>query len=258
MDSKLQSIFSKIKTMQSIASSTHSRLEAETMLAMAAKLIAQYQIDMAEMEAQAAHQEEIDTQNEYILYETGRSSLWKTNLVVGVASLHGLFLLQCPIRDSATHRRGSRFRVLGKKHSIELAIYMFETMMKMVKELADKEFPTNISVINGKLTAKRGVNTNKESWCYGCVLGFIKKMKEERGVVMKTASGAAMVLLSGEVAKAKEAYCQANPKTKFTNAQQSKAHINGREYAAGFEKGQTLSVNAGLGANSSTVRQLGR
>lgn len=241
--SEIQKIIGQIQQLRALAKSTHSRAEAEVCIATAAKLIAKFQLEEAEIAAQTGKSSEgIDVVNEHIIYETGRSTPWKTELVWGLAKLNGLFAYSSPIRDSVTHRRGKRYRVIGRLSDIQLGTYMFEYLTTTISQMVNDYIPTG---------AKRGVNPNRESWCLGCVRGFLAKMKVERDAVNQLGSSTALVFIGNKAKEAEEAFKKSQPDIKWTSTIPSKANITST-FESGYRKGQTLTINQGMGGANTT------
>lgn len=243
---KIQKVISKIQRLRKIASSTHSRAEQETAFSIAAKLIAENQLSEIELQIKENSVEGIELDQEHIIYEAGRSSPWKAELVWGLAKINGLFAFVSTIRHPITHKNGRRYRVIGRLSDIQVAIYMFEYLTETIQELSDKEFPHNFKVDGyGTLVMKRGVNPEKESYCLGCVYGFVAKMEKESTEVMRQASSQAMVLISNKAKEAEQAYLS-KTKMKMHSLPPSKAQRDSDALNRGYVKGQTLSVDKGL------------
>ncbi len=238
-----QKIALRIAQLRACAKSTHSRPEAETMLAVAAKLIAEYQLSDAELEAASGKSSEEEMVTSFkdaddlsnVLYDTGRSTPWKMELVFGLGKLNGLYVLQ--YKGS----RRSRYRGFGRKSDLEIAKYMFDTLVSLITSLGFDYVP-------GART--RGVNPERESWCLGCVRGFLHKMNVEKEKVLSTGSSAAMVLVSSRSDVSKGAWQAAHPKQKTTDRAASRAKVNYDAMNSGFRKGQTLEVIGALPGKS--------
>lgn len=245
--SKREQIILRIQRLRKLAESTHSKNEKESAMTQAARLIAEYQLAEAEIEAQTGKAAEDDDITEgVIIYETGRSTPWKAELVWGLAELNNVFALMFPIRDSISHKRGSRYRVFGKRTDMEITKYMFDTLVTMITELGELYVPVGKS---------RGVNPERESWCLGCVRGFYAKMKAERASVMQNATSAAMVLVNRRE-QIKKAY-ETRHESKIRTVAASKAQRNQDALNSGFRKGQTLNVNPGMGTSGGETKKLG-
>lgn len=240
MNEKLQKIIARVNQLRAISKSTHSRHEAETTAALAAKLIAEYQVSEAQIETELGKSDDpLDLENEHIVYETGRTTPWKARLVWGLADLNGVYAYVSHIRHATTHKQGARYRIIGRVSDIEITKYMFEYLVSTISELVNDYVPSG---------NKRGVNPERESWCLGAVDGFISKMKSERDAVMRQATSQAMVLVSQKREEAKTKFL-AKSKLKMRNVAASKAQVNADTYGSGYRKGQTLSVNKGIGGS---------
>lgn len=259
METKVQKIIAKIQQLRAIAGSTHSRAEAETCLGLVTKFITEFQIAEADIQSQLGPNEDpIDLDSESIIYESGRKNVWKAELAIGLADLNGLFLYNAQVRGGKAHRLINRYRIIGRKSDVELALYMMAYLVSEIGRLADSHFTVGQFGVDedGRLVGKRGVNPQKESWCLGCVRGFITKMKAEKAEVMKQASSTALVFIGNKSKEAEEAW-QSKTKTKLVKSTyRSKAQVDADNYRSGYVEGQKLSVSAGLGTNQSESKKL--
>jgi hypothetical protein len=252
----IQKIIARINQLRALGKSTHSKAECEATMAAAAKLIAEYQLSEAVIESELGKpnpQDEIftDQQSDWnVVYEAGRTTAWKGELVGGLAKLNGLYLLVFSgIRGERSHRQGSRWRVFGRKSDIEITKYMFEYLSKVIHDLSFDYVPVGRG---------RGVNPERESWALGCVRGFVAKMTQERDAVMRTATSSAMVLVGNRVDEAKNALLQSDRNLRIASRAGSKAQRDKELFDSGFRKGQTLSVNRGMGGGNNAPPALGQ
>ncbi len=244
-ESKTAKVIGKINALRKIADSTHSKAEKETCMTLAAKLIAEHQLSEAELAVKdSSLGEPIDLDSESIIYESGRINQWKSELACGIAALNGLFIMNAQVRNDTSHRLGNRYRVIGRKSDVEIALYMMAYLQTMIADLGYDYVPT------GRDT-KRGVNPERESWCLGCVRGYLKKMNDAKDAVNKAATSTALVFIGNKVLEAKTAYMAKAGITKMGKSNyRSHAQRNEETFASGFRKGQTLSVTQGLNGNT--------
>lgn len=249
MNEKLQKVIARINQLRAISKSTHSKAEAETTLALASKLIAEYQLSEATIEMESGKTDDpIDLDGEHIIYETGRLVQWKSELALGIAELNGLFLYNAVVRGQESHRKQTRYRIIGKRSNIAIAMYMWEYLVNEISSLVDDYVP------GGK---KRGVNPERESWCLGCVRGFMAKMRAERQEVMKQATSTALVFVGNQAKEAEDAFKKKTGIKLVPSGYKPKGQITDT-YNSGYRKGQTLSVNQGLeGADKREPNKLG-
>jgi hypothetical protein len=238
---KTQSVIGKINALRKIADSTHSKAEKETCMQLAAKLIAQHQLEEAELAVtQGNAGEPIDCDSEHIIYESGRRRQWKAELAVGIASLNGLYLYNAQVRNAKTHRHSLRFRVIGRQSDIEIAIYMMGYLTQMITDLS-------LDYVPGNKDTKRGVNPERESWSLGCVRGYLAKMRAEKDAVNRLATSTALVFIGNKAAEAEEVFLKKSGIKMVKSSYRSHAKTSAELYDSGFKKGQTLNVNQGLG-----------
>ena len=241
MSEKLQNVIGKINKLRALAGSTHSKNEAEACLSAAAKLVAEFQIAEAELEAaNNASDDPIDLESERILYESGRISQWKSQLAMGLAALNGLFILNAIVRGEKNHRRTNRYRLIGRKSDVDITFYMWDYLLKEISSLADS-YTFNM---------KRGVNPERESFCLGCVRGFVDKMNAEKKAAMGEASSAAMVIMNNRGAEARKAFEDGSNVKLVAVKTVSKAKHYENTYSQGYAQGKQLTVNSALGGAS--------
>lgn len=235
---ELDKVIFRITQMRKIAASTHSRAESETMLSKAAQMLAQYSLTEAELLSQndGTNVSGINVIQENIIYESGRTVLWKSTLAMGLAKLYGLLILSSPVRHPVSHRNITRYRVIGQDSDVKMALYLMETLLTEIKELAELYVPSGS-------TAKKGSNRERESWSLGCVKGFLEKMTAEQEVVFQQASSQALTLLGNKVQSATEAFegyhgrKLGQPKKVY-----HKTHIDKETYESGLKKGHKLTI----------------
>lgn len=248
---KTEKVIGKINALRKIADSTHSKAEKETCMQLAAKLIAEHQLEEAELAVtQGNTGEPIDLETESIIYESGRINQWKSELAVGIAELNGLFILNAQIRNAETHRKGNRYRVIGRQSDVEIALYMMAYLTEMIANLSYDYVP-------GGRDKKRGVNPERESWSLGCVRGYLAKMKAQKDAVNKAATSTALVFIGNKALEAEQAYMTKHKIKKMgVSTYRPQGQRNADAEASGYRKGQTLTVNQGLSGDSQAPNKL--
>ncbi len=250
MDEKLSKIIGRINQLRAISCSTHSKAERETTLLIAAKLIAQHQLDEAQLIVETGNAgEPIDLDSESIIYESGRLNAWKSELALSLAQLNGLFVYNAQVRNAETHRKGNRYRVIGRRSDIEVALYFMSYLTAMISDLSYDYVPKAHD-------AKRGVNPERESWSLGCVRGYVAKMKAERDEVNRAGTSSALVFIGNKAQEAKAAWQEKTGIKLTKSTYRSHAQHNSETFNSGYKKGQTLTVNQGLGGNNSPTPKL--
>lgn len=253
MNDKVSKIIEKVANLRKLAGGTHSKNEKEAALALAAKMIAEFQLSELQIEEASGNKSESDDVTAgKVVFESGRTSAWKQNLIFGVARLNNTFCLSFPIRDFVTHRRGSRYRVFGKPSDMEITAYSIDFLIEAITALVDVNFPKGTGI-------KRGVNPERESFCLGCVSGFLAKMNAEKNLVFANVSSSMAMVLVNRQEELKDAYIAAHTipgkqPMKIGSKPASKAGIAGNAYSSGYRQGQNLSVSPGMNAGEGTKR----
>lgn len=247
---KLQKVIAKIQALRNISESTHSKAEKETCLGLVAKLIAEHALSEAELiQNPGSVGEPIDLDSESIIYESKRMTAWLGELAVGLAKLNGLFIFNAVVRNADTHRKANRYRVIGRRSDIELALYMMSYLTKLIEDLSWDYVPKSGD-------AKRGVNPERESWRLGCTRGYLDKMKAERDAVNKSGTSAALVFIGNKVLEAKQAFIAKTGMHLSKGTYHSKASHNDDTFNSGYRKGQSLTVADGLNGGNSQPNKL--
>lgn len=249
MEDKISKIIARINQLRAISKSTHSRAESETTAALAAKLIAEYQLSEATIEAESGKTDDpLDLDGEHIIYETSRNTEWKYQLAHGLADLNGLFIYNAQVRSAETHRRKSRYRIIGKRSAIAITQYMWSYLTETITELADQFVPP---------TRKRGVNPDRESWCLGAVRGFLDKMNAAKREAVQQSTSAAMVLVNNAARDAQTAFVK-HTGIRFTYSKHSSSAGGVSDmYNSGYRQGGKLNVNPGMGGGGNGPNRLG-
>ena len=250
MNEKLQKIIARINQLRAISKSTHSRAESETTAALAAKLIAEYQLSEAQIEAETGKTNDpLDLDGEHIIYETARQTEWKRQLAIGLADLNGLFIYNSPVRGVQSHRKQTRWRIVGKVSAIQIAQYMWAYLTSTISELADDYVPP---------TNKRGVNPDRESWCLGAVRGFLDKMRAAKKEALQLSTSSAMVLVNNAAKDAEQAFLKKTGIVLRYEKHVSNAQTRADMYQSGYKRGGQISVNQGMAGGSSDPAKLGK
>lgn len=238
---KISKLVARINQLRAISKSTHSKAESETCLQLVSKIIAEHQLSEATIQAETGKTDDpIDLDSEHIIYESGRKTPWKFELAVGLAKLNGLFIYNANVRSSKSHRMVSRYRIIGKRSNIAIALYMWDYLLEEIQYWADMYIPQR--------RGTRGVNPERESWSLGCVRGFLAKMQAERDSVLKQATSTALVFIGNQAKEAEEAFLEKTGIALTYKNYHSKAQTNYDSFQSGYRKGQTLNVNPGMNA----------
>lgn len=228
----------KVQQLRNLASSTHSRAEAEAAIAAASKLILENQLSEEELRIkEGSNAEPIDMSEDNIIYESGRITPWKYYLCLGLAEFQGCYALNCHVRGGKSHRKINRIRLIGRKSDVVVALFMMEYITSEIDRLVNIYQPA----------IQRGVSVERLSFCLGAAQGIISKMNEEKRVIMKTATSTALVHLGNRVENAEQAFKDKNPHMRIgRSSYQSKAQVSTDHHKMGFEQGKKIQMNKGL------------
>lgn len=236
MNDKLNAVIEKIRKLHALSASTTSLSESETCLATAARLMSDYQLSEAEIEAKGGETDDpVDVDGEHFLYESGRIQRWKYRLAHDVAKLFNLY--------SYNHytypkdRKTTHIRILGKKSGIMLASYTYEVVAFEIARWADIEVPSR---------GKRGVSPERESYCLGCVYGYLEKMNAQKKNAMSGASSQALSLIDGAAERIKDEFVTKTGTELTAVKYRPKGNLDGDLFARGLERGKNINVNPSI------------
>lgn len=217
----MNSIIEKVKRLQALSKSSNLN-EAMNAAAIANRLIDEHRLTEEDLDDNPMV-DDLDP-----VYETGKITTWKNNLVILVAGHYG-----CAVYIAQTYPNGrkySSYHLVGKKSDIEIAKYMIIYFMNQCD---------NLSGIHAR--GKGRIYAN--SFCLGFVSGVVQKLNESRKDI-ESKSGSDIIHLDSRKMEA------ANFLMKKENLKKIDQHSNARYdssgYNNGFKSGKGLEVNSGL------------
>lgn len=222
MDLKLQSVIEKVRKLIALTSSSNAA-EAATAAAIANKLIDQYRLSEADIDAP-----DMDAiiEDDQFIYETGRVTRWKQNLLAVLTKHYGTVGFNKISYEN--NRKVSRYKLIGRKTDIDITRHMFNWIVDECNRLSEKE-----------AYGKGRVYVN--SYCMGFVEGIYRQLQNSRKEVAEKASTTALVKINNRQSEANDFL---NKKYKVKNANnQSQSKIDHSAYSAGINDGK----NAHLG-----------
>lgn len=227
----LQSIIDKVKKLQSLSKSNNLN-EAAAAAAAANKLIDQYRLSMIDLEFEDSSISEPIEEDVEPVYETGRLTQWKINLVSVLASHYG-----CYVYNNCTYssgRKHSRLCLVGRRSDIAIHKYMFNWLQLECTRLSAKETKGL-----GKVFA--------DSYCKGFVSGIQTQLKASRIEVVKDTNDASLVKINQRSAEA-EQYLLSNKKLS-QDKYKSHSKVNKFAFALGLDKGNSVHLGQSLSNN---------
>lgn len=234
------------KLLQKTESRGATQAEAAAAFALASKLLAEHNLDLADLETDAPAED----WTEDAALDTGRW-LYEHNLAYGIVKnfyfVEGFFAWT---REGATKQAKKRLMLFGKKSNVETAKFVLNSLIAAFDRLwVDYRAHYNRPASERKLFAG------------GVAQGFADKldrerreMEIERDVVQGRRSGSTALALVGVREQTLQAYRDAHPTFFRENgdAKGSKTTFTVRDGAAdthraGYEAGSRLQINRGVG-----------
>lgn len=231
-------IIERVQKLLALSKGSSNANEAANAAGLANKLIDQYRLSIADLEASDVDCEPIEEDSEYI-YESGRITAWKSNLVTALVKHYG-----CAVWNDvsfATGRKVSRYRMVGKRSDIGITRYMFSYLSLECERLA-------------ALEARGMGRIFAASYCIGFVYGVRTQLAASRLEAQKDATSSAIVKVDSRVAASNDA--MNNMHRLKASKGYSSASINQNAYSMGKSKGQNLHLGASL--NSGGTKALNK
>jgi hypothetical protein len=222
----------KVARLRALAARAGTQAEAEAAAAAAERLIAQYQIDEARLDAADPTRAEEPAEGE-VLWEGKSVKVWLNVLANGLCVDHGCAII---IERKTKGRKtlNTRLRFAGAPKDMELVRYLFAWLHLEIDRLARREH--GIAAINAfRVGAAQGV------------LAAMRAARTAEIFEQKVATGVAMVLV--ERSDRSLAFLKARIGGKFKQGSGPSLH-NADAYARGMKAGQGMSARHGLTAGS--------
>jgi hypothetical protein len=232
-------IIEKVQKLLALSKSCNAN-EAAAAAAVANRLIDQYRLSEADLDADVEGElEPIEEDSDY-LYQSGKITAWKQTLVSILVKHYG-----CAYWNDATYASGrkvTRYKLVGKRSDVGIVRYMFAWLTAECSRLADME-------------AKGCGRVFVASYCMGFVRGVGDQLASSRAEVQKTATSNAIVKIDERESASRTAMYKLH-----SNLRTSKAHSQARLDYNAFSMGKVKGSNLHLGAslNSGGTKMLGK
>lgn len=227
---EIQQVISKINKLRSLSNSSNVN-EAAAAAAAADRLMQNYRITAAELSLSNKEEEPIVLIDEY-LYTSGRLVLWKNALASVLCEHYGCayFIQTVPSDKSAARSTVKALRVFGCKSDFDIVKYMYGYLTSEIERLT-------------KLEASGRGHVFSQSYSLGAVQGIKDQLTASINEMRRENTSSAMVLLSSRAEKSRGTMYQ---KMNLKKAATSKQRYSSDGYDSGRERGQSISLRAGL------------
>ena len=223
---KIKKIIAKIAHLRELASKAGTQAEAEAAAGMAEKLIAQYEIEEADLEARGDQaSEEVGEADPLHVYAGTNAEGWRGSLAHGLANVHGCFSYQSHDHGKAVQK------IAGRPSSVAIVRYLFGWLTYEIERLAQNE---------------RG-RSARHAFKMGAVCGYLsvlRKAHREATTAQQSASGQSFGLVVADRTKEAQRFLEKTTGAHFRSTRIGVS--NGDAYGRGKEAGSNLSTGAGL------------
>lgn len=234
-------IIEKIAALLRLAENAGTAAEAENAAAHAARLMAQYRVDAAEVGASGVEPEEpIHCATEALYEEDARATTWLGVLALGIAKSQS-----CEVWYS---RRGWRrvLRIAGRASDIAAVRYLYAYLSCEIDRLA-RGAQRSGAIAPGKTAAN--------NFRHGAVSEVIARLKSETQAVYTAAGSTALATVDDHRA-AVRVWTQKFTGSSLRAKSSSRSNVDYHAREAGREAGRAIPINRGLN-EARGVRALG-
>jgi hypothetical protein len=236
----IKSIIERISKLRALSSSSNVN-EASTAAAIAEKLIQEYNLSEAELQATTGKSDPIV--EGAVLYSSGRIVPWKSELALSLAAHMGVFVYnQISLSDKG--RQVSNYRMVGRQSDIDILHYQYCFFVYEIERLADRN-----------CARVRGVSIEKLSYCAGAVCAIMVKLRNEKKLVQAQATTAALAIIDNKYNEAKENLESRIKLGKSNYNPQSRFDANA--FQRGQKAGENIHVNTDMNTRVSVSGRLG-
>lgn len=230
VNSGLSSVIAKIVKLRALASNNSSDNEVKAATAAADRLMQEYRISQAEVEAVDASQCEPFVQLK--VSEGGRRTTWREVLLHALVEHYGCCFYYQSYRSRTTGKGVQSYTVVGRKSDTDIVQYMFTWLESEIQRLGKWH------------SGGRGVGY-ATSWLLGCAQGVRRQFSDLREAQRaQQAQSSAMVLLDSRCGESRVAMKQ------LANTKQGKSVqvsvSNSSALTDGFGVGKSIKITHGL------------
>lgn len=229
--SDLSAVIAKIIKLRALASNNSSQNEVKAATAAADRMMQEYRISQAEIEATDA-----STAEPFVslkVSEGGRRTAWRETLLFALTEHYGCCFYFTSYRSRFTGKGVQSYTVVGRKSDTDIVQYMFSWLEKEIERLCRWH------------AGGCGVGF-ATSWLQGCAQGVRAQFSELREATRQAAAqSSAMVLLDSRCGESKAEMTRILGKTK--EGTRIGGSSNARAKAHGFDVGKKIQIKQGLG-----------
>jgi hypothetical protein len=229
-------IIEKVQKLLALAKSSNAG-EAANAAAAANKLIDQYRLSVADLEYKGQAEEPVEEDQSFI-YETGKVTRWKVELIDALVKHYGLYVWNDA--DWSSGRMYTRYRLVGRKSDITIAKYLYSWLSVECQRLVGL-------YANGQSSSRSAGRIYVASYCDGFVAGIKHQLAVSRSEVQKDSTSEALVKINARCGLSKD-YAHSIHKLS-----ESKSYSRHRVNKEAFTNGEISGKNIHLGASMNAV-----
>lgn len=243
--SDLTNILDKVKKLLALSRSSNAN-ESANATALANKLIDQYRLSTADLEATDVEPIEPIGEDPDFIYQSGRITQWKLTLLQDLCKHYGVAVFNS--MSFATGRKVSRFKMVGRVSDMSITRYLYTWLVLECQRLSELE-------AKGSGRGRSDGRIFVASYCDGFVSGIREQLQLSRDEVKSTATASSIVKIDARLDEANVAIHNL-----FKNIKTVSSTSYFRRSEAGFNQGQLRGKQMHLGASMSAggTRALGR
>lgn len=225
-------VIDKVKKLRSLTFSNNAN-EAAAAASAANKLIDQYRLSEIDLAVEGSDSDSIVEDDSYI-YETGRITQWKSNLIRVLASHYG-------VADYINNyypegRKVSKFKLVGRSSDIQIVRYMFAWLNTECQRLSN-------------LQVKGQGHVVVASYCRGFVAGIAIQLKASRQEIQKNATSSAIIKLDARLQESEKFLYSKHADLKSVETK-SHSKLNPQAFMAGQQQGKNIHLGSAMSGSS--------
>jgi len=241
MENKLDKVMDRIRKLLSLSTSNNPN-EAATAAAQAAKLMADYELEEADLRVESG-EANLDKIEQDVWYNDSKNGAkWKGMILVGVVKGFGCYAYQSKVRVSDGSIK-STYCVIGRSNNVRTANYMFQYLTKEIQDMCERAWlalraASEASMYHGKHW--------KNSFLLGAAVVIQNRLIEQSDankVAQAQSKGCALI-------KRDQAEVDAYYQRLRSQLNLRQAHSQSRMSRDAYEQGKEAGASVNLGGNA--------
>ncbi len=228
-------IIDKVKKLLALSKSSNIH-EAAAAAGAANKLIDEYRLSEIDIAIEGIDSDSIVEDDSYI-YETGRITQWKVDLISTLGSHYGV--VDYIFSSYPEGRKVSKFKLVGRSSDIQIVRYMFAWLNGECQRLANAQVKGQGHVVVA-------------SYCRGFVAGIAIQLHASRQEVQKTATSSAIIKLDARFQES-EKFMHSKYNNIKTVSTKSHSQLSPQAYMAGQQQGKNIHLGSAMSGSKTKL-----